>query len=145
MMQATPRISFHFLTPCRLPERRRLKVFIASLFKREKYQLVELSYIFCSDSYLLRLNQDFLNHRDYTDILTFPFSDANNRLVSGDIYISVDRVRENAGNLNLPFQEELHRVIFHGALHLCNYKDKTKRDKSIMRAKENLYLKRFFA
>jgi len=144
MKQVSPRINFHFLMPCRLPEKRRLKAFVISLFEREKHQLADLSYIFCNDPYLLRLNSDFLNHHDYTDILTFPFSATNSRLVSGEIYISVDRVRENALNLNLSFQEELHRVIFHGALHLCHYKDKSKRDQSLMRAKEDFYLRKYF-
>jgi rRNA maturation RNase YbeY len=144
MKQIDARINFHFLMPCRLPERLRLKAFIISLFEREKHQVANLSIVFCSDPYLLRLNNEFLNHHDYTDILTFPFSATNSRLVSGEIYISVDRVRENALDLNLSFQEELHRVIFHGTLHLCRYKDKSKREQSLMRAKEDFYLRKYF-
>jgi probable rRNA maturation factor len=144
MKHISPRINFHFITPRRLPERKRLKLFISSLFHHEKHQLTELSYIFCDDDYLLNLNRSFLNHHYFTDILTFPFSAPESRVISGEIYISVDRVRENALDRDIPFQHELHRVIFHGALHLCHYKDKFKKDQSVMRAKEDQYLKKYF-
>lgn len=144
MKQTKPPIKFHFLVPCRIPERKKLKAFIASLFKREAHQLDELSYVFCDDDFLLNLNRKFLDHHYYTDILTFPFSDPASRIISGEIYISVDRVRENAKDLGLPFQLELHRVIFHGALHLCHYRDKSKKDQAIMRSMEDRYLAGYF-
>ncbi|HEY4155019.1 MAG TPA: rRNA maturation RNase YbeY, partial [Puia sp.] len=118
------------MVPCPLSGRKRLKAFISGLFRLEKHQLKELSYVFCSDPYLLALNRKFLDHDYYTDILTFPSSYGAGKGVSGEIYISVDRVRENAKNLGHSFRMELHRVIFHGALHLCQYKDKTKKDKA---------------
>jgi rRNA maturation RNase YbeY len=144
MKQQKPGIRFHFLAPLKLNDRKRLKNFIAFLFRQERHKLLELSYIFCDDLYLLEQNEKFLNHHDLTDILTFPFSPASSRTVSGEIYISVERVRENAHDLGLPFEQELHRVIFHGALHLCHYKDKTRKDQMIMRSKEDEYLAKYF-
>ena len=121
-------INFHLIeSNFSLRERTRLKKFISQLFKMEKKGLERLDYIFCSDSYLLEINRKFLNHDFYTDILTFDLSN-NPKLTIGEIYISVDRVKENAMELSNSFKEEIHRVIFHGALHLCGYKDKLKAD-----------------
>jgi probable rRNA maturation factor len=137
-------IDFHF-TDARggLKDRRKLKSFLAALFKREKKALASLTYIFCSDKALLDINQQFLQHDYYTDIITFNLA-PRNHAVEGEIYISLDRVRENALNLDEYFYRELHRVIFHGALHLCGYKDKTNKDLLIMRTTEDFYLKRYF-
>ena len=110
----------------------------------EKKGLERLDYLFCSDSYLLEINRKFLNHDFYTDILTFDLSN-NPKLTIGEIYISVDRVKENAMELSNSFKEEIHRVIFHGALHLCGYKDKLKADILIMRQMENRYLAKYLA
>jgi probable rRNA maturation factor len=133
------KIQFHILQPVSLKERARLKLFIIDLFRREKKPLAELSFIFCSDQYLLEINRQFLQHDFYTDIITFPLSDPG-QPISGEIYISVDRVRENAAAFGSSLKKELHRVIFHGALHLCGYKDKSPRDEKLMRKMENHYL-----
>jgi rRNA maturation RNase YbeY len=105
--------------------------------------LTSLQYVFCSDPYLLQINKDFLQHDFYTDIITFELSaDPLGSGVEGEIYISIDRVRENAQELGVPIQQELLRVIFHGALHLCGFKDKTSAQEKQMRAKEEEYLRR---
>lgn len=138
-------INFHLIeSNFSLRERTRLKKFISQLFKMEKKGLERLDYIFCSDSYLLEINRKFLNHDFYTDILTFDLSN-NPKLTIGEIYISVDRVKENAMELSNSFKEEIHRVIFHGALHLCGYKDKLKADILIMRQMENRCLAKYLA
>jgi len=98
----------------------------------------EVSVIFCSDEYLLELNTEFLNHDTLTDVITFNYSDDNDLL--GDIYISIDRVSENADKFEQAFDVELNRVIIHGFLHLCGYNDKTKSERELMTAKEDLYI-----
>ena len=138
----SPPIKFHFLESFALTERGRLKQFILQIFKKEGTRLGELNYIFCSDGYLLKLNQEHLGHDYFTDIITFALSPAGEP-VSAEIYISVDRVRENAANLGHSFKEEMWRVMFHGVLHLCGYKDKTKREQAEMRRLEDYYISRF--
>lgn len=123
----------------RLPAKTVLRSVINELFHKEGKQLEELSIVFCSDNYLLTLNQQFLQHDYYTDILTFTMSERG-APVAGELYISVDRVRDNARLIGVPTLHELHRVIFHGALHLCGYKDKLKKDQAIIRQKEDRYL-----
>jgi probable rRNA maturation factor len=137
------KIQFHILQPISLEERTRLKQFLIALFKKEKKSLGELSYIFCSDQRLLEINQQFLQHDFYTDIITFPLSDPGQPM-SGEIYISVDRVRDNAREFGNSLRKELHRVIFHGALHLCGYKDKSRKDENLMRKMEDKYLALYF-
>lgn len=127
-----------------LPARKHLKNAIRGLFDKEKVELQQLDYIYCSDGYLLEINQGFLGHEDFTDIITFSYS-AESAPVTGEIYISIDRVKENAALFGVSFQQELYRVIFHGALHLCGYKDKTNADTLKMRAKEEEYLKKYQA
>lgn len=122
-----------------LPAKTILRSVIIELFRKEGKQLESLSIVFCSDDFLLALNQQFLQHDYYTDILTFAMSERN-APVAGELYISVDRVRENALLLGVPVMQELRRVIFHGALHLCGYKDKLKKDQAIIRQKEDRYL-----
>ena len=134
-----PTIQFNFLEPVDLRERIRLKRFLASLFKKEGKQLAELQYIFCSDDYLLEINRQYLNHDFYTDIITFDLSEKG-QSINAEIYISVDRVRENAREFGSFLKQELHRVIFHGALHLCGYKDKTAPQEKEMRRMEEKYL-----
>ncbi len=95
----------------------------------------EINVIFCNDDYLLSINKTYLNHDYYTDIITFDYSKSES--VSGDLYVSVTRVKDNAKKLNLEFNDELYRVIVHGVLHLCGLKDKTKQEKENMRAKED--------
>ena len=122
--------------------RTKLKLFIKDLFKSEGKPLSDLSYVFCSDDYLLAINRQFLQHDYYTDIITFDISDSEKE-VKGEIYISIDRVKDNAKQLKLTVQAELLRVVFHGALHLCGYKDKSKAQQSLMRKKEDHYLAKF--
>lgn len=140
-MNASP-VTFHFLKAVHLTNRRALKAFIPTIFKREKVAYKSLSYIFCADDYLLDINRQYLQHDYYTDIITFDLSEGEGG-VTGEIYISVDRVKDNARQFNTTMTEELHRVIFHGALHLCGYKDKTTREEKLMREKEAEYLTRW--
>lgn len=98
----------------------------------------DISFIFCSDSYLLEINKKYLNHDYYTDIITFDY--VENNIISGDIFISCERVKENSKVFNTEFLNELYRIIIHGVLHLCGYKDESKKDKLLMTKKEDLYL-----
>jgi probable rRNA maturation factor len=137
-------INFRYQLPVSvLSQRRNLKEFIVLLCKKEHKSIEEINFVFCSDDYLLELNQQFLQHDTYTDIISFDYSEKQGPL-NGEIYISVDRVKDNASNLGLSFRQELHRVIFHGVLHLCGYKDKLKGDKQRMREKEDFYLREYF-
>ena len=126
-----------------LKGRTRLKEFIRELFQREEQGLSRLQYVFCTDEYLLQINQQFLKHDTYTDIVTFELS-PDQEVTEGEIYISIDRVKENAEQYEVTENYELHRVMFHGALHLCGYKDKTKKDIELMRLKEDEYLRLYF-
>ena len=126
----------------RFTDRTRLKSFLAKLFKKESTSLQSLNYIFCSDDYLLNINKSYLQHDYYTDIITFNLS--KNGPVEGEIYISIDRVRENAVTEGESMNRELHRVIFHGALHLCGYRDKSTKEQLEMRRKEEQYLTLYF-
>jgi probable rRNA maturation factor len=137
-------VQFFFITNnITLANRTGLKLFVKQIFKSEKKKLFNLSYIFCSDEYLLNINKTHLNHNYYTDIITFDLSQTPN-VITGEIYISTDRVRDNAATLGVSIREELHRVIFHGALHLCGYKDKTPKDEKAMRVAENRLLGKYF-
>lgn len=122
----------------RVKGKKTIKEIVKKIFIQEDTLLDRLNYIFCSDVYLLDINERFLKHNYYTDIITFDLSDSN--AVKGEIYISIDRVKENAALHKQTLYTELSRVIFHGALHLCGYKDKREREKNIMRSKEDLYL-----
>ena len=134
-----PTIQFNFLESIDLRDRLRLKQFLATLFKKEGKTLGELQYIFCSDDYLLEINRQYLGHDYYTDIITFDLSEKG-QAINAEIYISVDRVRDNAREYGGSVKAELHRVIFHGALHLCGYKDKTAAQVKEMRQMEERYL-----
>ena len=137
-------VSFHFLEESsHLRDRKRLKAFLVALFKKEKVPMHSLTYVFCSDDYLLGINQQFLQHNYYTDIISFNLA-AKGQQIEGEIYISLDRVKDNAKSLRQSYHSELHRVIFHGALHLCGYKDKSAKDILAMRKKEDRCLKRYF-
>lgn len=116
-----------------------MKALVEELFRKEKKKLVQLSVILCSDEYLLDMNRSYLKHDYYTDIITFDLGDGNG--INGELYISIDRVVENAAELAVDRRDELQRVIFHGCLHLCGYKDKLNRDKVEMRSKEEQYLR----
>jgi rRNA maturation RNase YbeY len=121
-----------------LRDRTALKRFIEGIFKSEGKQLYFVNYIFCSDKYLLNINKRYLKHDFYTDIITFDLSESDQ--VQAEIYISIDRVRENSREHKTTFKSELQRVIFHGALHLCGYRDKKRMEKAEMRGMENLYM-----
>jgi len=139
-----PIVQFHFLKGANsLSDRTRLKSFIAILFKKEGRKLADIRYIFCSDDYLLEINRQYLQHDYYTDIITFDLSEPN-QPITAEIYISIDRVKDNAMNFNTTFKRELHRVIFHGALHLCGYKDKKAKEEILMRKMEDKYLGLYF-
>lgn len=137
-------VQFHQLEPVTLKDRTKLKSFIAQLFKREGKVLADLNVIFCSDEYLLGVNNQFLNHDYYTDIITFDLSEPKSKKTTAELYISIDRVKDNAATVKATVSQELHRVIFHGCLHLCGYKDKSKKDVELMREKEEEWLNRYF-
>lgn len=141
-MTISPTIRFHFVKKISLQHREVVKSTLKTLFKKEGKKLDELQYIFVSDDRLLEINRQFLHHDFYTDIITFPLSGPR-QPISAEIYISVDRVRENALELGNTLREELLRVIFHGALHLCGYKDKTSPQQRKMRQLEDSYLRCF--
>ncbi len=125
-----------------LHQKELVKKHINKIFKETNTILGSIQYVFCSDAYVLKINQDFLKHDFYTDIITFPLS-AKGETVVAEIYISVDRVKENAKTEGTSFKEEMLRVIFHGALHLCGFKDKKKSEIVEMRAQEDHYLRLF--
>lgn len=122
-----------------LANRVALKSFIEKRVKKEGYSIETLTYVFCSDKYLLKMNKDFLSHNYYTDIISFDLSETPGNLI-GEVYISVDRVKDNAKTHGTTLKEELHRVIFHGALHFCGYKDKKPADTIKMRQMEDRWL-----
>ena len=111
-----------------------LSTWITKVVEKEGKEMSDIALIFCSDDYLLKVNQDFLQHDFYTDIITFDYCEEN--LIAGDLFISVERVIENAQEFNVTFKQELHRVIIHGVLHLCGYLDKTPEEETVMRQKE---------
>jgi rRNA maturation RNase YbeY len=119
-------------------KKKKLKQFLEVIASKEGFGIKELAYVFCSDDYLLDINRRFLQHDYFTDIITFDLrEDLNSKDLVGEIYISIDRVADNAQSLNVSFEEELCRVVFHGLLHLCGYKDKRKADIAKMRAAED--------
>ena len=122
-----------------LSKRSALKKWISSAIKKEGFKISSLSYIFCSDAYLLEMNINHLHHKTLTDIITFDLS-SEKKEIEGEIYISMERVKENAAIYKVPISQELHRVMIHGVLHLCGYKDKKPVEVKKMRAKEEEYL-----
>ena len=125
-----------------LRSRTQLKAFINKQCLKEGVQIETLQYVFCSDKFLLDINKKYLNHNFYTDIISFDLSDQKGRLI-GDVYISIDRVKENAKTEGNLYTHELLRVIFHGALHFCGYKDKKPADVKTMRAMEDKWLRAY--
>ncbi len=118
-----------------------MKKWIKSIAENEEFRVVDLSYVFCTDEYLLDINIQHLDHHTLTDIITFDLSDhPDSPEIEGEIYISIDRVKENAKNFKVSFESELSRVLAHGILHLCGYKDKSPEEEQLMREKENFYL-----
>lgn len=131
-------IEFHTVNEFNLSDPNTVKAWLSKVVDEEQKKTDQLVYIFCDDKYLHKLNVQFLNHDTYTDVITFDESLGNQ--LSGEIYISVERVKENASSFGVSFEEELHRVMVHGLLHLCGYKDKTEEETLEMRRKENYYL-----
>jgi probable rRNA maturation factor len=134
--------AIHFFTEdiiFTLKQKSEIRNWILNTVKNESYRLKELNYIFCSDEYLLGINRQYLNHDTYTDIITFDTSEEE-RVVVGDVFISIDRIKENADKFKSAERDELHRVMIHGVLHLLGYTDKGKKEKAQMTDKENQYL-----
>lgn len=135
-------ISFHNQSiSFKLKEKTKIKQWIKTITEKEKHILGDINYVFCTDDELLEINQKHLNHNTYTDIITFDYTES--KTINSDIFISIDRITENAKKFEVTFEDELHRVMIHGILHLCGYKDKTKADSELMRKKENQALKLF--
>lgn len=125
-----------------LANRTALKAFIEKAIKKEGLHIETLQYIFCSDKYILGINKSYLQHDYYTDIISFDLSETRGKLI-GEVYISIDRVKDNAKTHKTSLKEEMLRVIFHGALHFCGYKDKKPADIKKMRAQEDKWLKSY--
>lgn len=134
-------IHFFFENTSEIPLPDSIEPWLENLIREENYRPGEITYIFCDDAYLLKVNQDFLHHDYYTDIITFDY--VKGKIISGDIFVSLQRISENAVLLEKDFNEELRRVIAHGVLHLCGYKDKSEEEKKEMRGKEDYYLSKY--
>ncbi len=128
-------IEFYSETDFKIEDTKALSHWISEIILHENHELGDLTYVFCDDAYLHKLNLQFLNHDTLTDIISF--DNSLGKQIHGEIYISVERVKENARTYQVAFLEELHRVIIHGALHFCGYKDKTKKEQETMSCKEN--------
>jgi probable rRNA maturation factor len=131
-------INFNYETSFSLEDETKISSWISQTIVSEGFKLEEINYIFCDDEYLHKLNVEFLNHDTLTDIISFDYSVG--KIIQGDIFISVERVKDNAEDFKVSFLDELHRVIVHGVLHYCGYKDKSDADAKTMRDKENHYL-----
>lgn len=134
-------ISFNFEDTNTIPlKRNKIKVWIKSCIEKRNGELRDLNYIFCNDDYILDINRQYLNHDYFTDIISFDYSEydyeTQKTLVSGDLFISLDTVRSNSQLIGVEFEEELHRVIIHGVLHLLGFKDKTEQEEKEMRKEE---------
>ena len=132
-------IVFNYETEFKLENEEKTSKWIRNCIEKEEFELGEINYVFCDDTYLHKMNVEFLQHDTLTDIISFDYT--LGKLVGGDIFISIERVKENAEDFNVLFENELHRVIIHGVLHYMKYKDKTEAEKQIMRTKENDSLK----
>ena len=135
-------ILFHFKIKYELKNRRKIKSLIKDIIEEENKIMGDINYVFCTDNYLLDINSKYLNHNTLTDIITFNFCE--NKKVSGDILISLDRIKENSSIFDQSFNKELYRVMIHGILHLIGYSDKSSKEKERMRKKEDYYLINFF-
>jgi probable rRNA maturation factor len=134
-------ISFNYELDFELPNEQTYIDWISNVILSENKSEGEINYIFCDDEYLLEINQQYLNHDTLTDIISFDYSLGNE--IHGDIYISIERVKENAVDFSVSFEEELQRVLVHGVLHYCGYKDKSESDELLMRSKEDEKIKMF--
>ncbi|MFD0992261.1 rRNA maturation RNase YbeY [Tenacibaculum geojense] len=132
-------IAFNYETNFNLKNETTTEKWILEAVEEEGFEVGEINYIFCNDEYLHKINVEFLQHDTLTDIISFDYT--LGKLIGGDIFISIERVKDNAIDFNVSFEEELHRVLIHGILHYMGYKDKTDEEKQLMRAKENYYLK----
>jgi probable rRNA maturation factor len=134
-------IDFHYIENDKLSNTEDLNLWLNSIIIEEEMIIGELAYVLCNDEYLLKKNIQFLNHNTLTDVITFDYSE--DKIISGDILISTERVVENAKIFNVNYLTELYRVMVHGLLHLLGYKDKIEKDANTMREKENYYLNKF--
>ncbi len=134
-------INFHYETNFNLSPEETYQEWLQAIATSEEHHIAELNYIFCNDTYLHKINVEYLNHDTYTDIISFDYTE--NDEVAGDIFISVERVRENAYTFKVSFHNELLRVMAHGLLHLCGYGDKTTEEETLMRSKEEEKIKMF--
>ena len=134
-------ISFNYETDFELHNESDFSKWISAVILSENKKEGEINYIFCDDDYLLEINQQYLEHDTLTDIISFDYSVGNE--INGDIFVSVERVKENASDYKVTFDEEIQRVLVHGILHYCGYKDKTEADELVMRAKEEEKMKMF--
>ena len=131
-------ISFHSEVPFEIPDTDATVLWLSSIISQENYNEGEVSIVFCDDEFLHKLNVEFLNHDTLTDVISFDYSIGKE--IHGEIFISIERVRENANEFNQNFDTELSRVMAHGVLHYCGYKDKSTSEAAIMRSKEEFYL-----
>lgn len=143
MIASKPSIYFHYLIdPFYFPNREVVKTFLLTIFRKHSKNIETINYIFCTDEYLLELNKKHLNHDFYTDIITFELNEQGLPLLA-DVYISIERARENAKQFKVSLQNEILRLLIHGTLHLCGYRDKKQKEIDEMRTQENLYLNKY--
>lgn len=135
-------IHFHTETNFKLKDSKKYATWLTTAIAKMEKEVGEINYIFCDDAYLLKINQDYLNHDTFTDIISFDYSEG--KKLSGDIFISIERVKENAENFKVSFEKELQRVLIHGVLHYAGFNDKTHKEKVDMREEENKYIDLFF-
>lgn len=139
-MRITQRINFQTQDiDLIIKEKNKIRLWIVNAIKNEGKKTGDITYIFCNDEYLLQMNQQYLQHDDLTDVITFDYTEGDR--VSGDIFISYERIIDNSNILETTLEDELHRVMIHGVMHLCGYKDKQTKAKTQMTDKENQYLK----
>lgn len=134
-------INFNYELSFQLDNEERYSQWIQDVIISERKELGEINYIFCDDEYLLNINKQYLDHDYYTDVISFDYTD--DYVISGDVFISIDRVRENARDYNVEFEKELKRVIIHGVLHYCGYSDKSEAEEQLMRNKEEEKIRLF--
>jgi rRNA maturation RNase YbeY len=134
-------ISFNYETDFKLDNETQYEDWISRIIESEGFDEGEINYIFCDDDYLHKINVEYLDHDTLTDIISFDYSVGN--VLQGDIFVSVERVKDNANDFNVPFDDELKRVLSHGVLHYCGYKDKSPKDEALMRSKEEEKMQMF--
>lgn len=134
-------ISFNYETDFELENEAQYEDWISRIIESEGFDEGEINYIFCDDEYLHKINVEYLDHDTLTDIISFDYTVGN--LIQGDIFVSVERVQDNAKDFNVSFEEELKRVLSHGVLHYCGYKDKSLEDEAVMRSKEEEKMQMF--